>query len=84
MAAPNNQLGGLSIYQNSGGNTDLVTRAFSGQMYFQDIVANGGNIISLSQLAGGALAAQAVQDAHGPLLAYIESLEARIAALEAA
>ena len=84
VAAPNNQLGGFSVYQNSGGNTDLVLRAFGGQLYFQDIVANGGNILTLSQLAGGALAVEAVQTAHGPLLAYIESLEARIAALEAA
>jgi hypothetical protein len=83
-ASPNNKLGGLSVYQNAGGNTDLVFRAFDGQCYFQDIVANGGNILSLSQLVGAQQAVQAVQDAHGPLLAYIEALEARIAALEAA
>ena len=84
VAAPNNKLGGLGVYQNSGGNTDLSLRAFSGQMYFQDLVANGGAIMTLNQLYTGTQVVQAVQSAHGPLLAYLEALEARIAALEAA
>lgn len=84
VASPNNKLGGLSVYQNAGGNTDLSIRAFSGQMYFQDIVANGGNILTLNQLYTGTQVVEAVQAAHGPLLAYLEAMEARIAALEAA
>jgi hypothetical protein len=50
VAAPNNSIGGLSVYQNVGGNTDLLVGVNTGELYFLSAVANGGAPISLSDL----------------------------------
>lgn len=75
--------GGLSVYQNAGGNTDFVYAALLGSAYFRDTVAQGGLYVSLDNLVGHTENLATIVSTYGSILDYVAALEARIAALEA-